>query len=330
MQLATGYWPSAALLAANQLGIFQALDGNPASASDLARQFDIPIRSVTMLLDACAALGLLDKQMSGETKNEFASYSNSDSAAAFLVPGRPGYLGDAIRWSADQYALWGDLANAVRANAPLIPPPHLGHDPDKTRTFVLGMHNRALGVARGVVPFLDFGGASTLLDVGGGPGTYAQLLAQNYADLRITLLDLPEIVEIARELIADAKMGDRIITRSGNAVTDSYGTAEFDAVLFSGVLHQMGPAIIQSMLAKAHKALKPGGRVLISDVMVTGNGTEPAFGALFSLQMLLTSEAGGVFSVEQAEGWLGDAGFHTIVTNRLPPPLPYFILTGMA
>src|SRR5438874_1484616 len=81
---------------------------------------------------------------------------------------------------------------------------HLFADPEATCRFVLGMHNRIQGVARGLLPFLDFSGARRLLDVGGGPGTFAVLLAQKYPDLQVTVLDLPEVVSIARELIQEA------------------------------------------------------------------------------------------------------------------------------
>ncbi len=325
MALATGYWASATLLAASDLHIFRALGEGARTAEEVARESAAPVRAVAMLLDACAGLGLLVKD-----GNEAGSrYANAPASAAFLVPGRPGYLGDALRWSADQFALWGSLAEAVRKNAPLAgPSKHLGEDPEQTRNFVLGMQNRARGVARGVIPFLNMDGAVSLLDIGGGPGTYATLLAQKYTSLQVTVLDLPEVVAIAGELIAEAGMSERVQTRPGNAVTDDYGTEAFDAILFSGVLHQMDKGTIRRMLQKARRALNPGGRVIVSDIMLEPGKTAPAFAALFSLQMLLSSEAGAVFSAEECASWLEDAGFSDVTVQPLPPPLPYYVITG--
>ncbi len=280
-----------------------------------------------MLLDACVGLGLLVKE-AGERE---VRYRNTPAADAFLVPGRPGYLGDALRWSADQYAAWGQLAEAVRTDAPAVPPErHLGGDPERTRRFVLGMHNRALGAARGLLPFLDLSGVQSLLDVGGGPGTYSILLAQKYPQLRATVLDLPAVTAIAQEIIAAAGMADRVETRPGDAVADDYGAESYDAVLFSGVLHQMNPEAVRQMLSKARRALRPGGRLLISDIMLEASKTQPPFAALFSLQMLLTSQAGAVFSVEECIGWMQEAGFSEVAAQRLPPPLPYVLVTGTA
>ncbi len=245
------------------------------------------------------------------------------------MPGRPGYLGDAIRWGAGQYEAWGKLEQAIRADAPAVPPAdHLGSDPEQTRRFVLGMHNRALGVARGVLHFLDFADTTNLLDVGGGPGTYAMLLAQKYPALQATVLDLPGVTQIAEELIAQAGLGDRVQTLAGSAIDTEWGVAEYDGILFSGVLHQMNGETIQKLFEKAYTALQPGGKLVVSDIMLDATKTQPVFATLFSLQMLLTSEQGAVFSATECIDWLEKAGFTSAQAQTLPPPLPYVVVTG--
>lgn len=323
IQLATGYWDSATLLAANELEIFGALADAPQTAGQIAATKTLDVRAAAMLLDACAGLGLLTKNLTSAEP----TYANTPESGAFLVPGRPGYLGGAIAWGADQYQAWGGLAQSVREGKPSVAPElHLGGNPDETRRFVLGMRDRAMGVARPLIQFLDFEGAENLLDVGGGPGTYAVLLAQKYPKLNAVVLDLPPIVAIAAELIAEAGMAERVKVRPGNAVTNDYGAAEFDAVLFSGVLHQMSPATIQALFAKAKRALKPGGKIVVSDVMLNEDKTRPAFAALFSLQMLLASAEGAVFSSAECSAWLEAAGLTDAIARPLPPPLPYIIV----
>lgn len=319
MQLATGYWASATFLAANDLGVFAALAGGAETAPEIAVQTGADSLALRRLLDACCGLNLLAKQ--GD------NYILPSISAAFLVPGQPGYLGNALAWARDQYESWGKLADSVRSGKPAVDPAkHLGGDVDETRTFVLGMHDRALGVAQGVIRFLDLEGSRHLLDVGGGPGTYAMLLAQRYPDLLATVLDLPGVTAIADELIAEQGLGDRVDTRTGDAAFGDYGEDRYDAVLFSGVLHQLGPATIEVMFAAAHRALKHGGHVLICDIMADATHTQPVFAALFSLQMLLASKEGAVFAVESCMAWLQSAGFADIEVHRLPPPLPYTVL----
>ena len=339
MQMATGYWNSATLLAANELDIFGALADAPLTSAQIAERLNMPARSLTMLLDACAGLGLLHKTLSekqprtepknADTQGDRWTYANAPSTSAFLVRGQPGYLGDAIRWGADQYAAWGDLARGVRENGPVVAPAlHLGADAEQTRRFVLGMHSRALGMARGVLHFLPFENTTHLLDVGGGPGTYAMLLAQKYPGLRVTVLDLPGVVAIAQELIAQAGLSDRIETRAGSAVEEEYGLETVDGVLFSGVLHQMDETTIRQMFAKAFRALQSGGKLIVSDIMLDASKTQPAFATLFSLQMLLTSEAGAVFAADECAAWLQGAGFVNVRVQPLPPPLPYVVIAA--
>jgi SAM-dependent methyltransferase len=318
-QLATGYWASAALLAANDLGVFAALAEGPRGAAEAAEACGADPRAMAMLLDACCGLGFLAK--TGD------SYELSAASAAFLVPGRPAFLGNALRWSMDQYAAWGKLAEGVRTGRPVVAPAlHLGDDPVQTRAFVMGMHERATGVARGVVPFIDVSGCRRMLDVGGGPGTYSVMLAQRSPGLTAVVQDLPGVVAIARELIEGAGLPDRVMTRGRDATGGDYGEGEFDAVLFSGVLHQMAPATILRMFAGAWRALVPGGRVIVSDMMLDATRTQPVFSTLFSLQMLLASQEGAVFSAEECAQWLGEAGFVSVESRPLPPPLPYTVV----
>jgi SAM-dependent methyltransferase len=328
MQMATGYWASATLFAANRLDLFALLATGPFSAAQAAEHAGADLRGITLLLDACCGLGLLVKE-ADEAGRSAARYRNTPAADAFLVAGRPGYLGGALRWSADQFGAWGALADSVRLGMPAVQPSlHLGDDPEQTRNFVLGMHHRALGVARGVIPFLRLDGVRRLLDVGGGPGTYATLLAQRYPDLTVDVLDLPAVVAIARELVVESGLSERVRIRAGDATTDDYGIEEYDAVLFSGVLHQMPAETILSMLGRAAIALCAGGTVWISDMMLGPDKTEPPFSTLFSLQMLLTSAQGAVFSTDECLQWLEQSGFTDVTTQSLPPPLPYVVVTA--
>jgi ubiquinone/menaquinone biosynthesis C-methylase UbiE len=325
MSLATGYWSSAALLAAVKLRIFDLLADGPKTAEQSAQSLHGDLRAVSMLMDALAAQNLIERSAEPGP----ATYSNNAAVGAFLVSGKPGYMGSAIIWAAEQYAAWGSLAETVLSGCPAVKPElHLGEDPEMTRTFVLGMQNRAIGIARGVVHFLDLDGCTSLLDVGGGPGTYSVLLAEKYSNLNATVFDLPDVIKVARELIASSPAADRVTTRPGNAVKDEFGDAEFDAVLFSGVLHQMSPDTIRAMLKKAKRALKPGGRVIICDILLDSTRIKPEFATLFGLQMLLTSDDGHVPSVQDIKQWLARAGFNSIGDRPLPPPLPYVVVSG--
>ncbi len=320
-QLATAYWGSATLLAAVNLGLFSLLSNGGLTASEASERLPADARAVEMLLNACCGLSLLEKQED--------RYHLTPLSAAYLAPGSPAYLGSALLWSLNQYPVWGSLTDSVRTGRPAVSPEEqLGADPEKTRAFVLGMHERAQGVARAVTRFLDLSGCARMLDVGGGPGTYSMLLAKQNPGLEAVVLDLPPVAAIAAELIENAGLSDKVRTLAGDATRGDYGEEEYDAVLFSGVLHRMSPPVIETMLAGAKRALQAGGRVLVSDVMLNDEKTSPVFATLFSLQMLLTSTDGAAFSARECGAWLSRAGFTDISLRSLPPPLPYTVVSG--
>jgi predicted O-methyltransferase YrrM len=319
--LATAHWASMVLLTANRLNLFTLLSGAPRSPADVAAKCGAHPRPLTMLLNACVGQGLL--------RRENGCYVNSETAEAFLTPGKPGYLGDALRYSDDLYPVWGRLGEAIASNAPVLRPETiLGADSEKTRNFVLGMHNRARGAAATLASILDLRGRQRLLDVGGGPGTYSILLIAQTPGLTATVLDLPAVVGIGQELIAEAGYADRVRTLAGDYTTTEF-PADHDTVLMSGILHRETPESSRRLLGKAFAALPHGGLIVLSDVFFEDDAKDrPPFATLFALNMLLTSEHGGAHAKTEMSRWMSQSGFVDIRVKPLPPPMPHTVLLG--
>jgi SAM-dependent methyltransferase len=312
LQLITAYWGSMALFAASDIGIFAALSRGPKRPSDLAGELSVPERPLRMLLEAAVGLGLL--------RCQDGRFANTELAETYLVEGRPTFLGAAIRYAADSYALWGELPAVVRTGrAPARAEGYLGADPDRTRHFVRAMHARALGVAHGVVDLIDLPPETTLLDLGGGPGTYSLLLARKIPGLRAVVFDLAPIVAIAKEIIASFGLGDRVRVEAGDFTTGPY-PAPMGAALLSGILHREPAATCRAVIKNVWEALEPGGTIIISDIMLNGDRVSPPFATLFALHMLVSSERGGAHSKQDHCEWLEDAGFVNVQVRELPPP----------
>lgn len=318
IDLASAFYESCVLFAASDIGVFETLAQlGSADAGTIAGNLALDLRGTRLLLDACVAIDLLEKTDE--------RYRNSPDSNAFLVPDVPGSLAGAIRYNRDVYPAWGDLLELIHTGKPVEKPEmHLGEDENRTRTFVLSMHQRAMGIGRAVVSLLDLKGSKQLLDIGGGPGTYSVLLAQAYPDLTCTVIDLPGIVKIAEELIAQQEMTARVKTQAGD-----YHSAQFpegnDVVNIFGVLHQESPESIQNILNRSHDALVSGGVIHIMDMMTDSSHTAPKFSALFAVNMALTTENGWVFSDEELRGWLSNAGFSEVEIQPLPPPMPHWL-----
>jgi SAM-dependent methyltransferase len=320
VRLSTAYWESQTLLTAARLRVFDALAEGPRTAAEVAGALQLDVRSTGLFLRALASLGFM-----AEADGRF---ENTPTAATFLVSRSPAYMGNAIRYSDQLYGAWGQLEDALRAGRPALPAAtYLGDDPARTRGFVMAMHERALGIARALVPLLDLSGRRALLDVGGGPGTYSVMLTERFPGLRSEVLELPGVAAVARELVAAAGASERVVLRDGDYHSADFGSAK-DVVLMSGMFHRESPAACQALIQRAAACLEPGGLLIVSDVFTDDGGTQPTFATMFGLNMMLTAPDGGVHADADVQRWMAACGFHSLRTAALPPPMPHRVVIG--
>lgn len=317
VELASAFYGSNVLFAALELDLFTAVQNAPCpKVEPLAEQLGCDPRGLGLLLDAAVAVGLL-------TKSEGA-YALPPATAATLVRGAPHDLTQAIAYNRDVQPAWMRLAQLARTGKPVEPPRlHLGDDPGRTRRFALSMHGRALGIGRAIVPILGLPKGAHVLDLAGGPGTYALLMAQSDPTLTCDTYDLPAISAVARDITAPC--ADRVHCHAGDYHTDRYPEAAYDAVTLFGCLHQESPEAIVDILRRAHAALRPGGAVCVLDMMTGPDHTTPPFSALFAVNMALTTDHGWVFSDAELRGWMEATGFTRFTCAPVPPPMPHFL-----
>jgi 2-polyprenyl-3-methyl-5-hydroxy-6-metoxy-1,4-benzoquinol methylase len=315
LALSTGYWDSQALLTANRIGLFACLGVDSKSVEQIAQELGTKVKVLRLFLNACVALGLL--------KLNEGRYANTRLSQAFLVPGHAGFLGDALRYSDDLYATWGKLETCLKTGEPQLPAEvYTGTDKKQTRHFVYGMHNRALGIGRMMVELVDLSGRSSMIDVGGGPGTYSSLFAQRYPQLRSQVLDLPGVLEVAEEVIKSLGMSDQVTTKAMDYKKDEFPSGK-DVVLISGVFHRETEETCRGFIRRAFQALKSGGMVVVSDVFTDQGGTGPLFATMFGINMMLTAVDGGVHSDGDVAGWIEAGNFSRINVIPFPQPMPH-------
>jgi ubiquinone/menaquinone biosynthesis C-methylase UbiE len=318
IEMTNAFCSSQILFASSDVGIYAFLSDSPDStAEQVVAACDLEPRAGRLLLNACVAIGLLTKQAEG--------YRNSELAERFLVPGSPSDLSAAIRYNRDVYQAWGRLPDFIRDGKPAErPEAHLGEDPGRTRDFVLAMHGRALGMGREVVSRLGLQRRRRLLDLGGGGGTYSALIARRHPQISCTLIDLPAVLAVAEELLAEQGVRDRVETVPGDLHTIALPRGHDAAILF-GVLHQEPADAIAELLERTYDALEPGGVLYVMDMMTDATHAAPEFSALFAVNMALTTHHGWVFSDRELRGWLTAAGFRDVAISPLEPPMPHWL-----
>jgi len=303
-------WQSArVLMSANRLNFFTAIADGALTAEQVAAKCDTQPRPTRTLLNACVALGFMEKK--GDL------YSNTAEAKILLVRGKPTSITDGIAHQDDLWASWGKLPEAVKTNRAASERWSLVEEPKVHRNFIMAMHDGAVVGAPIVADTLDLTGRKQLFDAGGGPGTYSIFLVKKNPGLKAIVFDLPQTIEIAKEVIAKYGVSDRISTQPGNYFKDDFVYGN-DVVLLSAILHSMSPERSKILLKKAFDSLVTGGIVVIREGLLDDDGTSPVGAVLFSLNMLVNTGEGQSYSGKEIMDLMRSVGFKDTKVTPLP------------
>jgi predicted O-methyltransferase YrrM len=313
------YWQTCTLHAGVKLDLFTAVGSERRTADDIAARLNTDPRGTAMLLDALSAMALLEKTAD--------AFSNTRESLTYLSQDSPDYIGFMILHHHHLVASWSQLDEAVKTGQPVRSRANL-QDPEIRKNFLMGMFNLAMNTAPRLVPLADLSGRRHLLDLGGGPGTYAIHFCRHNPDLRATVFDLPTTRPFALETIERFGLGDRIGFVGGDYLTDEI-PGEYDVVWLSHILHGEGPRDCEDIIAKAVSALKPGGLILVHDFILDDTRDRPLFPALFSLNMLLGTPHGQAYAEKEITGMLEKAGIGRIRRLFAETPNDSDVLVGV-
>jgi SAM-dependent methyltransferase len=316
LTLSGSYWESHALHAGVLLDVFSPLAAGPLGASDLAGKIGCDARALEMLLVALTALKLLAK--SG------GRYSLSESARSFLVKDSPRYVGYMIRHHHHLTAPWSRLHEAVATGSPV----RSSMGQAEREDFLLGMFNNAMGIAPGLAQTLPLTGSKRLLDVGGGPGTYAVQFCLAHPDLRATVFDLPGSRIIAEGVAERFGVAGRVDFAPGDYLVDDLPQG-YDAAWLSQILHAESPEGCLVILRKAVRALNPGGALFVHEFLLDDAMDGPLFPALFALNMLVQTPRGQAYREGQVRAMLAEVGLTDIRRMDFRGPNDSGILWGI-
>ncbi|CAB1059995.1 O-methyltransferase [Olavius sp. associated proteobacterium Delta 1] len=306
LEISGFYWKTAVLHAAVKLDLFSAIGDGQLAGTEISRQLNAPQRGVERLLDALAAMELLVK-VDG-------IYANTPSGQNFLSKNSAQYIGHIIMHHHHLVESWSKLDQAVQSGMPVRSRSSFSKE-EWRESFLLGMFNMAMGLAPKLVPQIDLSTRKHLLDLGGGPGTYAIHFCLNNPGLRAEVYDLPTTRPFAEKIIKQFNLADRINFIDGNYLTDPV-EGRYDVAWLSHILHGEGPEECRMIIQKAVDALDPQGSIIIHEFILNNNMDGPLFPALFSLNMLLGTDSGQSYSEQQLTDMLLAAGVKNI--RRIP------------
>lgn len=315
----SAYWQGCTLQAGVRLELFSALEGNGQTVDKLARQLDVDSRGLELLCNGLTAMGLLCRNGSG--------YRNSEAAATFLNKNSPQYKGHIILHHHNLIDAWAQLHTAVKKGRPVEK--RFASEAEDRESFLLGMFNLAMDIAPRLVPLIDLTGRKRLLDMGGGPGTYAIHFCQANPSLTAAIYDRSTTEPFARRIVDQFQLGNRIDFIPGDFNKDPISGGPYDVAWLSHILHSNGLEECQQLIRKTVAAMAPGGLILIHDFILEDSKDSPLFPALFSLNMLVNNPHGRSYSEEEIHTMLKDAGVREISRHPFQGPNDSGIICGL-
>ncbi|MBI9091735.1 MAG: methyltransferase [Desulfobacterium sp.] len=319
LELSGAYWQTFALHTGVKLDLFTAIEQGETTAAGAAASLGLDRRALAMLLDALSAMELLEKQ--GDI------YENSPMAATFLSKESPRYIGFMIQHHHHLVESWARLEESIQTGKAVQIESRFD-DQEQRESFLMGMFNIAMATAPTLVPFIDLSGKKHLLDLGGGPGTYAIHFCKANPDLKATIFDLPTTRPFAEKTVARFDLSHAIGFEAGNFLEDPL-PGSYDVVWLSHILHGDSPMDCDGIIQKAVSVLQPGGTLIIHDFILDNTKDGPLFPALFSLNMLVRTEKGQAYSEAEITAMLTKAGITNIERTPYKGPTDSGILLGL-
>jgi ubiquinone/menaquinone biosynthesis C-methylase UbiE len=307
-EMIRGYMPSRCILTALELDIFTAV-GEGANAEQIGVRIQANARGVGILLNALVALGLLSK--SGD------EYRNTPESARFFVEGSKDNHRNGLLHTANIWHRWSTLTEAVRRGTRV--PIDRANTPEWTSNFIAGMQRNSRDRAPLVVNALGTDGVRRILDLGGGSAAYSIAFAKASSDVRCEILDLPEVLPLTAEYVNKAGVSKQISLRAGNMLHDDFGS-DYDVVMLNAICHMFSEEQNLDIFRRAREALAPKGRLVVQDFILNPDKTGPQHATLFSVNMLVGTEAGASYSEPEYTSWMKTAGLNEIRRIKLPGP----------
>lgn len=319
----TGYWVSKSICVAAQLRLADLLRDGPRTSEDLANACDAHAPSVFRLLRGLASVGVFreveDRRFALTPLAELLRSDISGSMRAL-----------ALMYGGEQYRAWDDAFHSIRTGQPAFDHVYgasyfefFAKNPEPAAIFDEAMTGWTTQVANAVSAAYDFSNAGTVIDVGGGEGLLLATILRDNPSTRGILFDLPHVIARAGEGMERTEFSDRLQATAGDFFV---GLPEGgDVYLLAQILHDWDDDRSRAILESCHRAMRPGGKILIVEQVIPP-GNEQFFGKWLDLHMLILL-AGRERTEDEYRELFQSAGFH--LTSVIPTSSGACIVEGI-
>jgi len=293
---------TAAVQAAQRLGVLTRLDGGPVAAAELAAACTISERGARLLLAALAGLGLAEAAGDGTWRAAVADLAGLAAISR----------------------MWAHLEGTLRTGQPLV----RGDTPDGAADFypgAVGFLGTMLATAKHAASLLP--AAARVLDVGAGAAPWSLAVAARDPACLVTAVDLPEVLPATRRAVTGAGRERQFRFLAGDLFHIEVGHGAYDLAIAGNLCHLFSQAANRRLLGRLYDALRPGGTLAVIDVIPEQQPT-PRWVALYELGLLLRTASGRVYSLDAYLDLLRDTGFEPPERHRLADHAQAVLLTA--
>jgi len=322
-QFGFAYAPPLIISAAVNNRVFDTLQSGPKTVEQVKKQSGGSQRGLRTIMDALVGLELLKKDRQSR-------YSLTPESEAFLITEKPGTL---ARFFGSilpvMISRWLRLSEIVRDGHPAVA---VNQETEGTEFFSQ--------LVETIIP-MSYAGAQKLadhlkvattkdemraIDLAAGSGIWGIALTQKAPRLRVTAVDWAGMIPTTKRITEKFGVRDRFDFIEGDLLEANFGSGYGIATL-GHILHSEGEERGRQLLKKAFHALKSGGTIAIAEWLVNDDRTKPLPSLMFSVQMLVNTEKGDTFSLNEIRQWLEDAGFKKVRKLEAPGPSPLILAT---
>jgi len=306
-RLLVGHWSTDTIASAVQLGVFEHL---PATLPEAAARTDLPHDKTRRLLRALAELGLVEEANGTWRLRPHAQYLRENHVKTLA--------GAALEYAGPLRDAWQKLPEALRTKnwRPNDPFADLATQPTRIARHTHMLASYARHDYNPLVGLLPIHLDTLVIDAGGGCGELARAIASHYSDVRVSLLERPEIVRQAEK----SGLPSAITAIAADLFTP--WPVRGNLVVFSRVLHDWDNAEALVLLKNARSALLPEGKLVIIELLLDERG----FGGGLCDLHLLAVTGGRERTFSDFKSLLVQAGFEP---PQLQPTsvLPQLLIT---
>ena len=297
------FMKSRLILSASELDFFSKLDGNFASAKDLADILGLDKKATIRVLDCLVTFDLLEKEKNRYRTTEKGSYLSSKNPESVLPM---------IKHMNTIWDNWSGLTDIIKKGSiPNFRPVVDSKHKEDRNAFIGAMHVAAERISKKIANAYDLSPFKKLLDIGAGSGAYTIAFLKKNQQLNAVVFDLESVIPITKEKIVENDLLHRVHLMTGDFYKDDLPIG-CDLALLSAIIHQNSPQQNFELYKKIYHALDPGGTLIIRDHIMDESRTNPPAGALFALNMLVNTPAGDTYTFEEVKDSLEAAGFMEI------------------